>query len=316
MLAPGFIDIHTHSDFTLPLNPLAEAKVRQGVTTEVVGNCGFSVAPALPGKAELLADYLSASAPWLPFAETDFASYMAAWPAIAVNTVMQVGHNTLRLMAMGMENRAPNSSELLQMQEMLAEALEAGALGMSSGLFTPPGLYAEPEEIRALGRVLKHYGARYSSHIRDESHTVSEAVAEAIDIGESCGIHVQIAHLKLSGIDSWGGAEKLLGMVMRPVRAGSMWIATSIPTIRPPILCVFCCRHGYTRAGWMRCWRGSPIPIPAPGSVRSSPKSASRIWPARILGGHPYCNVTHRGSRQDNRGARTRARPGSPRRRL
>ena len=213
VLAPGFIDIHTHSDFTLPLNPLAEAKIRQGVTTEVVGNCGFSVAPALPGKADLLADYLSASAPWLPFTETDFASYMAAWPAIAVNTVMQVGHNTLRLMAMGMENRAPSDSELRHMQEMLAEALEAGALGMSSGLFTPPGLYAEPDEIRALGRVLKQHGARYSSHIRDESHAVNEAVAEAIDIGESCGIHVQIAHLKLSGIDSWGGAEKLLGIV-------------------------------------------------------------------------------------------------------
>src|SRR5215218_10038018 len=213
MLAPGFIDIHTHSDFTLPLNPLAEAKIRQGVTTEVVGNCGFSVAPALPGKAELLAHYLSASAPWLPFSETDFAGYMAAWPAIAVNTVMQVGHNTLRLMAMGMENRAPSDSELLQMQEMLAEALEAGALGMSSGLFTPPGLYAEPDEMRALGRVLKQHGARYSSHIRDESHAVTDAVAEAIDIGERSGTHVQIAHLKLSGIDSWGGAEKLLAMV-------------------------------------------------------------------------------------------------------
>jgi N-acyl-D-amino-acid deacylase len=213
VLAPGFIDIHTHSDFTLPLNPLAEAKIRQGVTTEVVGNCGFSVAPALPRKANLLADYLSASAPWLPFAETDFASYMEAWPAIAVNTVMQVGHNTLRLMAMGMENRAPDENELRHMQEMLAEALDAGALGLSSGLFTPPGLYAEPDEIRALGRVLKQHGARYSSHIRDESHTVIDAVAEAIDIGESCGVHVEIAHLKLSGIDSWGGAQNLLGLV-------------------------------------------------------------------------------------------------------
>jgi len=128
VLAPGFIDIHTHSDFTLPLNPLAEAKIRQGVTTEVVGNCGFSVAPTLPGKAELLAHYLSASAPWLPFIETDFAGYMAAWPAIAVNTVMQVGHNTLRLMAMGMENRPPNESELRHIQQMLAEALDAGVL--------------------------------------------------------------------------------------------------------------------------------------------------------------------------------------------
>jgi N-acyl-D-amino-acid deacylase len=112
-----------------------------------------------------------------------------------------------------MENRAPRDSELRHMQEMLAEALEAGALGLSSGLFTPPGLYAEPDEMRALGQVLKQHGARYSSHIRDESHAVTDAVAEAIDIGASCGVHVQIAHLKLSGIDSWGGAEKLLGLV-------------------------------------------------------------------------------------------------------
>ena len=234
-------------------HPLAEAKIRQGVTTEVVGNCGFSVAPALPGKAELLAYYLSASAPWLPFTETDFTNYMAAWPAIAVNAVMQVGHNTLRLMAMGIENRTPSDSELLHMQEMLAEALEAGALGMSSGLFTPPGLYAEPEEIRALGQFLKQYGARYSSHIRDKSHAVGAAVAEAIDIGESCEIHIQIAHLKLSGIDSWGGAEGLLGVVNTARSRGVDVHCDQYPYTWPPIHCVFFCRPGYTRAGWTRC---------------------------------------------------------------
>ncbi len=88
-VAPGFIDIHTHSDFTLPLNPKAECKIRQGVTTEVVGNCGFSIAPALPGKVEMLRDYLSASAPWLPFEETDFARYMDTWPALSLNTVIR-----------------------------------------------------------------------------------------------------------------------------------------------------------------------------------------------------------------------------------
>ena len=155
VVAPGFIDIHTHSDFTLPLNPKAECKIRQGVTTEVVGNCGFSVAPALPGKVDMLRDYLSGSAPWLDFEETDFAGYMDAWPDIAVNTVMQVGHNTLRLMAMGMENRAPKDDELRQMQDLLAEGLEAGALGLSSGLFTAPGCFSERDELRALGRVLK-----------------------------------------------------------------------------------------------------------------------------------------------------------------
>ncbi|MFO1158936.1 MAG: D-aminoacylase [Reyranellaceae bacterium] len=210
VVAPGFIDIHTHSDFTLPLNPKAEAKIRQGVTTEVVGNCGFSVAPALPGKVDELRRYLSGSAPWLTFEETDFARYMDGWPDLAVNTVMQVGHNTLRLMAMGMENRAPREAELRHMQDMLTEALEAGALGLSSGLFTAPGCFADRDELRALGHVLKAHGGRYSSHIRDESHGVHEAVAEAIDVGEHCGIHVQIAHMKLSGTDSWGQAGRLL----------------------------------------------------------------------------------------------------------
>lgn len=138
-LAPGFIDIHTHSDFTLPLNPRAESKIRQGVTTEVVGNCGFSVAPALPGKADLLRDYLAASAPWLDFRETSFAAYMDAFPATSVNAIMQAGHHTLRLMAMGTADRAPSEAELQHMQAMLEEALQAGAIGLSSGLFTTPG---------------------------------------------------------------------------------------------------------------------------------------------------------------------------------
>src|SRR5215468_1179040 len=101
VVVPGFIDIHTHSDFTLPLNPRAEGKVRQGVTTEVVGNCGFSAAPALPGTAPLLREYLAASAPWLPFRDTTFAQYLDALPPVSVNTIMQVGHHTLRLMTVG-----------------------------------------------------------------------------------------------------------------------------------------------------------------------------------------------------------------------
>src|SRR2546430_9232498 len=150
VVAPGFIDIHTHSDFTLPLNPKAESKIRQGVTTEVVGNCGFSVAPALPGRAGMLRDYLAASAPWLPFHETTFAAYMDSFPATAVNTVMQVGHNTLRLMAMGMENRPPSPAELALMQDLLAEALEAGVLGRSPGVVSAAGGYAGPAQKLAL----------------------------------------------------------------------------------------------------------------------------------------------------------------------
>src|SRR5260370_19502134 len=105
-VAPGFIDIKTHSDFTLPINPKAESKVRQGVTTEIVGHCGFSVAPIFPGKRQLIQDYLSASAPWLPFRETTFREYLDTFPATSVNACMLVGHHTLRLNVMGMEARS------------------------------------------------------------------------------------------------------------------------------------------------------------------------------------------------------------------
>jgi N-acyl-D-amino-acid deacylase len=213
VVAPGFIDIHTHSDFTLPLNPRAESKIRQGVTTEVVGNCGFSAAPALPGTAGLLREYLAASAPWLPFRDTTFTEYLDTFPPVSVNTIMQVGHNTLRLMAVGMERRAATAAELHRMEELLEEALAAGAIGLSSGLFTAPGSYAGPDEILALAHVLARWGAAYASHIRDEANRVFEAVREAIAVAEATGIHVQIAHLKLSGTDNWGGAGRLLAEI-------------------------------------------------------------------------------------------------------
>jgi N-acyl-D-aspartate/D-glutamate deacylase len=212
-VAPGFIDIKTHSDFTLPINPKAESKVRQGVTTEIVGHCGFSVAPALPGRVELLRDYLSASAPWLPFKATTFADYLASFPATAVNAGMLVGHNTLRLMVMGMEDRPPTSAELEAMIVLLEQALDAGALGLSSGLFTAPGSYAQADEMIALCRAVKRYNAGYFTHIRDESNKVLEAVEEAIAIASTCDVHVEIVHLKCSGLDNWGKAARVLDMI-------------------------------------------------------------------------------------------------------
>jgi len=212
-VAPGFIDIKTHSDFTLPINPQAESKVRQGVTTEIVGHCGFSVAPALPGKVELLKDYLSPSAPWLPFRETNFSDYLNTFPPTAVNAGMLVGHNTLRLMVMGMAERALSRAELKDMIALLEEALAAGALGLSSGLFTPPGSYAEPTELIAFGHVLKRHNAGYFTHLRDESNKVIEALAEAIDVAEQCRVHVEIVHFKCSGTDNWGKAKTALAMI-------------------------------------------------------------------------------------------------------
>jgi N-acyl-D-amino-acid deacylase len=219
-VTPGFIDIKTHSDFTLPINPTADSKVRQGVTTEVVGHCGFSVAPVLAGKVDLLRDYLSPSAPWLPFQEITFPDYIGTFPATAVNVGMLVGHNTLRLMVMGMDERAPRSDELDAMIVLLEQALAAGALGLSSGLFTAPGSYARPDELLALGRVLKRYSAGYFTHLRDEANKVLDALAEAIEIAERCGVHVEVVHFKCSGMDNWGKAGRGLAMIARAKARG------------------------------------------------------------------------------------------------
>jgi len=220
VVAPGLIDIHTHSDFTLPLNPRAESKIRQGVTLEVVGNCGFSVAPVLPGRAATLREYLASSATWLPFQDTTFADYAAGFPATSVNVILQVGHNTLRLMTAGLDNRPLTPDEMAAMERLLDEALAGGAWGLSSGLFTAPGHFADAAEIHALARVLRRRGAAYSTHVRDEADRGFEAVREAIAVAEAIGVHVQIAHLKLSGVDNWGGAARLLEEIAAARRRG------------------------------------------------------------------------------------------------
>jgi N-acyl-D-aspartate/D-glutamate deacylase len=220
VVAPGLIDIHTHSDFTLPLNPRAESKIRQGVTLEVVGNCGFSVAPVLPGQAAMLREYLASSATWLPFRDTTFADYAAGFPATSVNVILQVGHNTLRLMTAGLDNRPLTPDEMAAMERLLDEALAGGAWGLSSGLFTAPGHFADAAEIHTLAQTLRRRGAAYSTHVRDEADRGVEAVREAIGVAEATGVHVQIAHLKLSGVDNWGGAARLLEEIAAARRRG------------------------------------------------------------------------------------------------
>jgi N-acyl-D-amino-acid deacylase len=139
-----------------------------------------------------------------------FPEYLDTFPAVAVNTGMLVGHNTLRLMVMGLEERSPRPAELDQMIGLLEEGLAAGAVGMSSGLFTPPGSFAGSSEMLAFGAVLKRRNALYFTHIRDESNKVVDSVEEAIAFARSCGVHVEIVHLKCSGVDNWGKAAQIL----------------------------------------------------------------------------------------------------------
>ncbi len=222
-LAPGFIDMHSHADHTLPAFPDAPNSISQGVTTEVIGLCGFSPAPvsASPERAALLRELGRGIGPDLDWQWTSFGSFLdrldAARPA--TNVAPLVGHGALRIAAMGMEDRAPSSSELAVMRAELAAALAAGAFGMSSGLVYAPGAYAETSELLELGQELRRADAMYVSHIRNEGESLLDAVGEAVRIGQSHGIRAQVSHLKASGRANFGRVGAAVDLIEQ-ARAG------------------------------------------------------------------------------------------------
>jgi N-acyl-D-amino-acid deacylase len=198
IVTPGFVDIHTHSDLSLLVNRRAESAVRQGATTHVIGNCGMSPAPVdgahlseMRHSWERISDQ-----PEVTWAWRTFGQYLEALQegGLALNVASLAGHGALRYAAMGSEERQPTPSELERMQELLDEAMRAGAFGLSTGLVYPPGCFARTEEIVALCRVAARHGGLYASHIRGERETVLDAVAEAIRIGREAGLPVQISH--------------------------------------------------------------------------------------------------------------------------
>ncbi|MGH6792422.1 MAG: N-acyl-D-amino-acid deacylase family protein, partial [Methyloceanibacter sp.] len=141
--------------------------------------------------------------------------YMDSFPATSVNVAMQVGHNTVRVAVMGLDKRAPTGKEQAAMERLVEEALDAGAMGVSSGPFTAPGAFAAPEELEAFARVAARHGARYATHVRDESNSVFDAVREAVAVAERTGVRTRIVHAKVSGTDNWGGATRLLDELSR-----------------------------------------------------------------------------------------------------
>ena len=201
-VAPGFIDLHSHADHTLPTFPRATNSLSQGVTTEVVGLCGFSVAPvaANPSRAEQLRELASGIGPYLEWNWHTFDDYLNQFQAAgpAVNVAPLVGHHALRILAMGMEDRPPTPAELALMRGALADALNHGAWGMSTGLVYVPGSFAVLDELLELGQELARVDGLYVSHLRDESDGLVGAVDEALTIGSRLGIRTQISHLKIT----------------------------------------------------------------------------------------------------------------------
>ena len=224
VLAPGFIDLHSHADCTLPAYPGAINSISQGVTTEVVGNCGYTPAPVSP-VAELANELhlqTQAIGPDLDWSWSSFGSYLdrldAARPAH--NVVPLAGFGALRIAAMGMADRPATPDEVAHMRAGLAEALDAGAWGMSTGLVYPPGAYATTDEIVAVGEELRGRDALYASHIRNEADELGEAVDEAIEIGRRLGVRVEISHLKSVGLRNHGKIGRALERIDAARAAG------------------------------------------------------------------------------------------------
>jgi N-acyl-D-amino-acid deacylase len=197
-VTPGFIDVHTHSDLSILVNRRAESAVRQGATTHILGNCGMSPAPVRDDHLTDMRHYWGAISdqPQVTWEWRTFAQYLRALQSggLAINVGSLTGHAALRIAVMGYANRGPSPTELEEMEALLAEALEAGAFGLSTGLVYPPGCFAATEEIVALCRVVSRYKGLYATHIRGERETILEAVAEAIHIGREADLPLQISH--------------------------------------------------------------------------------------------------------------------------
>lgn len=201
IVCPGFIDAHSHSDAYLLVDPRAPSKVSQGITTEVCGNCGASVAPRL-GAAELPSDWQDKPFPgtWQTVAE-----YRNLFEQVkpAVNEALLIGHNSLHRGVCGYDPRGATPDELKSMIHELEKALDEGGCGMSTGLIYPPASAVPAEEIVALAKTVAKHNGIYTSHMRSEGARLLEAIDETLDIGRKAGVRVQVSHLKASGRANW-----------------------------------------------------------------------------------------------------------------
>ncbi|MBT3193439.1 MAG: D-aminoacylase [Verrucomicrobia bacterium] len=211
VVCPGFIDVHTHSDTYLLIEPTAPSKLHQGITTEVCGNCGASAAP-VSSFEHLPSDWADKDYPttWSTMAE--YRSLIEK-QGIGVNVAMLVGHNTLRRSIVGYDNRPATGDELAEMIRMTEESFEAGAHGITTGLVYAPGMFAPREEIVALASIAARYDGLYGSHMRSEGDALLEAIEEAMTIGREAGTRVQISHLKVAGRTNWHKRDEALAMI-------------------------------------------------------------------------------------------------------
>ncbi|MDP7548199.1 MAG: D-aminoacylase [Alphaproteobacteria bacterium] len=210
VVAPGFIDVHTHDDRYLFTHPEMAPKASQGVTSVVVGNCGFSLAPWKNYGKDQFPFSLWQDREDLIFATAgDFLEQLERTPP-ALNAAMLVGHSSLRYGAMEDVNRAATDGEIAAMQDSLRDCIDEGAIGMSSGLFYPPAQAAKTEEVSAVAQVMAAKDGIYTAHIRDEADHLMEALEEVAQIGREAGVQVVISHHKAAGLGNFGKTKQSL----------------------------------------------------------------------------------------------------------
>lgn len=213
VLAPGFIDVHTHDDLELIRNPAMLAKLSQGVTTVITGNCGISAAPA--NQSQPPPDPMNLLGQQAEFSYQSFAEFARALVKAqpGVNVAALVGHTTLRHAVMTDLSKAATATEQQQMQQLLRESLEQGALGLSSGLAYHNAIAAPAAELAVVGTPLAEFDALYTSHLRSEFDAIIPALAEAADLGLELKVPVVISHLKCAGMANWGRAGEVLDFI-------------------------------------------------------------------------------------------------------
>ena len=196
IVAPGFIDVHTHIEGDEKKNPTADNFIYDGVTTVITGNCGLS--------------------------QVNIGSYFNMLDSLqtSINVASLIGHNDVRKAAMGSANRDPTEEEMKKMELIVEQAMKDGAVGLSTGLIYIPGTYSKTEEILRLAKIASKYNGVYASHMRDEGDSVVQAIEEAMHIGREAKMPVEISHFKLSGQQNWGRSKATIPMIIQARKEG------------------------------------------------------------------------------------------------
>jgi N-acyl-D-aspartate/D-glutamate deacylase len=231
IVAPGFVDIHAHSDFTILSDPRAQSAVRQGITTQVNGNCGMSPVPAPPARAAEVRAAVNTvdpdpavATPW-----TTYADYVVALAAAhpAIHQAPLIGHITLKVAAGGNRPGPATPDERAAMVAMLEDAFAGGAVGVSTGLMFPPAISADRAELIALGATAARHDRLFAAHMRNYNDHLIEAVEEVLDVARETGCRLQVSHLAVAGKRNWGKVPRALELIDR-ARADGLDVAADI----------------------------------------------------------------------------------------